>query len=76
MPKSPYHTDETAESFRPYGVGYVELDCGLKVESRLRENTPETLAIGLDMTLEIIPVRSDEKGTQLMTFQFCAAESP
>ena len=76
MPKSPYRTDETAETFRPYGVGYVELECGLKVESRLRENTPETLAIGLDMTLEIIPVRSDENGTQLMTFQFYAAESP
>ena len=25
MPKSPYHSNETPETFRPYGVGYVEL---------------------------------------------------
>ena len=74
MPKSPYLTDETPETFRPYGVGYVELPCGLKVESRLRENSPDSLAIGLDMKLEIIPVRRNDEGTQLMTFQFCAAE--
>ena len=47
MPKTPYHTDETPETFTPYGVGYVELACGLKVESRLRENTPEQLTIGM-----------------------------
>ena len=76
MPKSPYLTYETAETFHPYGVGYVELPCGLKVESRLRENSPETLAIGLDMDLEIVPVRSDDDGGQLMTFQFHAAVSP
>ena len=74
MPKSPYLTDETPETFRPYGVGYVELPCGLKVESRLRENSPDSLAIGLDMELEIVPVRRNDEGTQLMTFQFCAAE--
>lgn len=76
MPKSPYLTDETAETFRPYGVGYIELACGLKVESRLRENDPESLKIGLSMNLEVVPVRQDEEGNQLMTFQFRAAESP
>ena len=74
MPKTPYHTDETPETFRPYGVGYVELPCGLKVESRLRENTPEQLRIGMPMQLEIITVRKDEEGNDLVTFQFCTAE--
>ena len=74
MPKTPYCTDETPETFRPYGVGYVELSCGLKVESRLRENTPDQLRIGMPMKLEIIPVRKDEQGDDLVTFQFCAVE--
>jgi len=74
MPKTPYHTDETPETFRPYGVGYVELACGLKVESRLKENTPEELKIGMPMKLEIITVRKDGEGSDLLTFQFCAAE--
>ena len=74
MPKTPYHTDETPETFRPYGVGYVELACGLKVESRLKENTPEELKIGMPMKLEIITVRKDDEDTDLLTFQFCAAE--
>ena len=59
---------------RPTGVGYVELACGLKVESRLRENKPEQLTIGMPMKMEMITVRKDEAGTELLTFQFCAAE--
>jgi uncharacterized OB-fold protein len=55
-------------------VGYVELACGLKVESRLRENTPDDLKIGMPMKLEIIPMRKDDEGADLVTFQFCSAE--
>ncbi len=69
MPKDPYSTDETPETFVPYGVGYVELECGLRVESRLRENTPESLEIGMPMELEIIPLRTDE-GVERVTFGF------
>jgi len=75
MPKAPYLTDETPETFRPYGVGYVELACGIKVESRLHENSANSLRIGLPMELEIVPVRIDENGSQLMTFQFRSAEA-
>ena len=74
MPKTPYHTDETPETFAPYGVGYVELASGRKVGSRLRENTPDKLQIGMPMKLEIIPMRKDDDGADLVTFQFCSAE--
>ncbi|EED36478.1 conserved hypothetical protein [Luminiphilus syltensis NOR5-1B] len=73
MPKAPYATDETAETFRPYGVGYVEMACGLRVESRLRESSVGDLRIGMPMALELIPVRRDEDGTELLTFQFRAS---
>ncbi|MFV0277430.1 MAG: Zn-ribbon domain-containing OB-fold protein [Parahaliea sp.] len=70
MPKQPYHSDETQETFRPYGVGYVEMPGGIRIEARLRENRPEELSIGMDMTLCIEPLRRDEDGTEVMAFSF------
>ncbi|MFV8816106.1 Zn-ribbon domain-containing OB-fold protein [Haliea sp. E17] len=73
MPKTPYASDESPETFRPYGVGYVEMPGGLRVETRLHENTPEELRIGMPMQLVIEPFRTDASGNQLMTFSFKAA---
>ncbi len=74
MPKSPYHSDETPETFKPYGVGYVEMPGGVRVEARLIPNQREELHIGMPMQLEIIPFRTDEDGNQIMTFCFRALE--
>lgn len=69
-PKTPYlHSDDEAE-FVPYGVGYIEMACGLKVESRLSVNQPAQLAIGMEMSLTVIPFHTREDGTQLLTFEF------
>ncbi len=73
MPKAPYNSDETLENFRPYGVGYIEMPGGVRVESRLHENHAVDLKIGMQMKLEIIPFRK-EKDKELMTFQFRRAE--
>ncbi|GAB3287399.1 Zn-ribbon domain-containing OB-fold protein [Parahaliea aestuarii] len=74
MPKSPYHSDETPETFRPYGVGYIEMPGGLRVEARLKENKPEELAIGQAMSLSIEPFRRDEDGTEVLAFAFQRSE--
>ena len=74
MPKQPYRSDETPESFRPYGVGYVEMPGGVRVEARLQANSPDQLQIGMAMQLDIIPFRTDENGDQKMTFSFSAAQ--
>lgn len=74
MPKTPYLNDETAETFRPYGVGYVEMPGGVRVEARLKENRREDLRIGMAMKLEIVPFRKDDQGNDLMTFIFSSAE--
>lgn len=55
LPKVPYAGGETEATFRAYGVGYVELACGLRVESRLHESDPGELAIGQPMRLVIEP---------------------
>lgn len=70
MPKEPYRSDETPETFTPYGVGYVEMPAGVRVEARLKENDPGQLRIGMPMRLLIEPFRSDDSGNQLMNFVF------
>lgn len=72
LPKQPYLSDETTETFRPYGVGYVEMPGGVRVEARLHPNRPEQLQIGMAMQLDIIPFYTDENGNQKMTFAFSA----
>lgn len=74
MPKEPYLSDETPETFRPYGVGYVEMPGGVRVEARLQANNPDELKIGMPMQLNIVPFRTDKNGEQKMTFSFSAAE--
>ena len=70
MPKAPYRSDETMETFRPYGVGYIELPGAVCVESRLEENTAEQLKIGMEMELVVDTFRHDEDGNEVVSFSF------
>ena len=72
MPKRPYHSDEMPETFKPFGVGYVELPGAVCVESRLLENTPEQLKIGMEMELVVDTYRHDEEGNEVVSFSFKA----
>jgi uncharacterized OB-fold protein len=75
LPKSPpYAGPETAKDFQGYGVGYVELPGQVKVESRLTENDPAKLRIGMAMELAIIPFSVDSEGRQVVTFAFAPVE--
>jgi len=70
LPKSPYNSGETPDSFKPYGVGYVEMACGIKVESRLTIADPVELKIGMPLELTLIPYRVTEDGSEVFTFAF------
>ena len=70
MPKSPYNSNETPESFTPYGVGYVELPGGVRVEGRLTENDPAKLSIGMEMELLFDTYRVAENGDEVIGFFF------
>jgi len=70
-PKSPpYAKQETPETFVSYGVGYVELPEGVRVETRLTQNDPEKLKIGMKMQLVIETFMEDAHGNDLMAFFF------
>ena len=70
MPKEPYRSSETRETFRPYGVGYIELPGALRVESRLTENDPAKLRIGQEMELAIYVHRIESDDTEVMSYAF------
>ena len=70
LPKEPYASGETMETFRPYGVGMVQLADEVRVEGRLTEGDASKLRIGMDVELVIIPFRTDPDGTEIMTYAF------
>jgi len=70
MPKEPYRSFETRETFRQYGVGYIELPGALRVESRLTENDPAKLRIGQEMELALYVHRIEADGTEVMNYAF------
>lgn len=70
LPKEPYAGGETAETFRPFGVGLVQLGDEVRVEARLTEADPEVLEFGMEVELVAVPFRTDDDGTEVVTFAF------
>ena len=70
MPKSPYNSGETMETFKPYGVGYLELPGGVRVEGRLTENDPQKLHIGMEMDVVFETYRTEDNGDEVINFFF------
>lgn len=70
LPKAPYNSGETPDTFKPYGVGYVQMECGIKIETRLTVAEPEALNIGMPMRLTLIPYRVSAEGEHTFTFAF------
>jgi uncharacterized OB-fold protein len=69
-PPSPPYAGPRGEAFVPFGVGYVELDGEVKVETRLTEADPRRLAQGMEMELVVVPFRTDDEGNEVVTFAF------
>lgn len=69
-PSPPYDGNDTAETFEPYLVGYVELEGELLVEGRLVNCTVADLQIGQLMELRIVPYTVRADGTEVLTYAF------
>jgi uncharacterized OB-fold protein len=70
MPKKPYDGCPDESAFKPYGVGYVEMPSGVKVESRITVSEPEALKVGMDMKLVIETYGTAPDGMSLNTYAF------
>jgi uncharacterized OB-fold protein len=70
LPKEPYRGGETEETFKPYGVGLVQLGDEVRVEARLTESDPAKLAFGMEVELVVIPFRVEDDGTEVLILAF------
>jgi uncharacterized protein len=73
-PSPPYDGDDTAETFVPYALGYVELPGELLVQARFTESEPDRLRIGQEMELRIVPYTTRPDGTEVLTFAFAPVD--
>jgi uncharacterized protein len=72
-PGAPY-AGPTGKDFVPFGVGLVQLEDLVRVESRLTENDPAKLQFGMDVELTMIPFTTDasdpDNPVEIITFAF------
>ena len=70
-PKSPpYAGNADPATFEPFGVGYVDIDGKVRVESRLTVADPAELEIGMEMALVLDPLYTNDAGEEVVTFAF------
>lgn len=75
LPKEPYASGETPQTFTPFAVGLVQLGDEVRVEGRLTVADPARIDFGMRLRLVIFPFRTDEDGTQVMSYAFEPVES-
>lgn len=73
-PKAPPYLGPVGADFKPYGVGYIELENQLRVEARLTESDPNKLVIGMEMELVLEPLGTDEDGNEIVTYAFAPTQ--
>ena len=76
LPKEPYAGGETMETFKPYGVGLVQLGDEVRVEGRLTTADVNELRIGMEMEVVVVPFRVDPDGDSVVTFAFKPVTDP
>lgn len=69
LPKAPYAGGETPETFKPFGVGVIDLEGVVRIESRLTESDPDKLHFGGKVELVIVPFRTDGD-KEIVSFAF------
>lgn len=69
LPKAPYAGGETPETFKPFGVGVIDLEGVVRIESRLTESDPDKLKFGGRVELVIVPFRIDGD-KEIVSFAF------
>ena len=70
LPKEPYAGPETAQTFEPWAVGYVQLADQIRVEGRLYDVQIDKLDFGMELEVVVRPFTVEEDGTEVYTFGF------
>jgi uncharacterized protein len=67
--RPPYDGPETPETFKPFGVGYVELPGQVRVETRIKTDDVDKLRIGMEMEL-VVEKFVERDGKDVMAYFF------
>lgn len=67
--KPPYDGPETPDTFRPFGVGYVELPSQVRVQTRIKTADVANLKIGMDMEL-VVEKYIERDGKDVVSYFF------
>ncbi len=54
----------------PYGLGFVEIPEGIRIETLFTDCDPELLQIGMEVELVIERLYENEEGQELLTYKF------
>jgi uncharacterized OB-fold protein len=68
--RPPYTGPETPETFKPFGVGYIELPGQTRVEARIQCDDLDALRIGMEMELVVDKFCRDQDGNDVMAYFF------
>jgi uncharacterized OB-fold protein len=60
----------------PYAVAQVDLAEGIRVGGMLTPEAAEQVRIGMEVELVLDPIRTDEFGTEILTWKFAPAAGP
>lgn len=67
--RPPYDGPETPETFKPFGVGYVELPDQTRVQTRLKTEDVNKLEVGMDMEL-VVEKYIERDGKDVVSYFF------
>jgi uncharacterized OB-fold protein len=74
LPHPGFAGGQTAETFKPFAMGLVQLGDVIRVEGRLTESDPAKLSFGMDVELTFIPFFVDQDGSEVMMYAFSPVE--
>ena len=67
--RPPYDGPETPETFKPFGVGYVELPDQTRVQARLKTEDVTKLKVGMEMEL-VVEKYIERDGKDVVSYFF------
>ena len=67
--RPPYDGPQTPETFKPFGVGYVELPDQTRVQTRLKTEDVNKLEVGMDMEL-VVEKYIERDGKDVVSYFF------
>ena len=67
--RPPYDGPETPETFKPFGVGYIELEDQTRVQARIKTENVDKLKVGMEMEL-VVEKYIERDGKDIVSYFF------